>query len=60
MCYTVCINKKEVNMERLKQTKDTVVRNIPIELIDKLKKQAKDNYRSMNNEIIAVLEKGVK
>jgi len=47
-------------MERLKQTKDTVVRNIPIELIDKLKKQAKDNYRSMNNEIIAVLEKGVK
>ena len=44
----------------MKDTKNWTVRNIPTEIIDKIRVQAEKNHRSMNNEIIAVLEKGVK
>ena len=41
-------------------TTNRLIRNIPVDVIEKLKVQAKDNHRSMNNEIVAILEKEVK
>ena len=35
------------------------IRNIPQDLLEKMRKQAKAEKRSLNNEILMVLEKGV-
>ena len=43
-----------------KQTRDILVRSVPVDLAEKVKEQAKDNFRSMNSEILAILQKGVK
>lgn len=51
--------KKQAPQATLK-TQDVLVRNIPTETLDKIQKQADENLRSRNNEIIAVLMKGVK
>ena len=44
----------------MEHKQDVLVRNIPRETLDKIEKQADKNLRSRNNEIIAILQKGVK
>ena len=44
----------------MKDTKNWTIRNIPTDVIDKLKKQAADNHRSLNNEVVSILEREVK
>ena len=42
------------------KTQDVLVRNLPKETLEKIQKQADKNLRSRNNEIVAILMKGVK
>lgn len=61
VCYVIyTINIKERSYAMEKQTRDILLRNVPVEVAELIKKQAKENFRSMNNEIIAILQKGVK
>ena len=41
-------------------TKSWNIRNIPTEILARLRKQAEANHRSLNGEMIAVLDKGSK
>ena len=50
--------KGVIQMEKV--TKDVLLRNVPVELVEQIKKQAKKNLRSMNNEMISIMQKGVK
>jgi len=42
------------------KAQDILVRNIPTEVLEKVQKRADENRRSRNNEIVAILRKGVK
>ena len=44
----------------LKSTKNWTIRNIPAEVVEKVKEIAAENHRSFNNEVIAILEKASK
>jgi len=44
----------------MKEVKNWTIRNIPSTVIEKLKEQAEKNHRSLNNEIVSVLEREVK
>jgi len=44
---------------KMESTQDVLVRNIPVELLEELKKRADENLRSRNNEILSVLRNGV-
>ena len=44
----------------MKETKDILVRGVPMELYEKLQKQTEKNMRSVNKEVIILIQKGVK
>lgn len=42
----------------MKDKKDWTVRNIPVEVLDRIREQAEENHRSLNGEIVAILDHG--
>jgi len=53
----MCVVK---GVDKVKETKNWTIRNIPTDVIEKLKDQAAKNHRSLNSEVVSILEREVK
>ena len=40
------------------KVKDWFIRKVPVDILDRVRAQAEKNHRSLNGEIIAILDKG--
>jgi len=43
-----------------KETKSILIKGVPLDIVEKLEKQAENNLRSVTKEVINLIQKGVK
>ena len=44
----------------MREVKNWTLRNVPTDVLERIKKQAEENHRSLNGEMVAILDNGSK